>query len=87
MLLVGGFECFSAGWIYKIEDQIESLGAAVVFAHITAYFGAFILACCLWFGLSNANDALWAGFVGLVGFYVLGMMFTVSSSAAAAAAA
>ncbi|KAL7504516.1 hypothetical protein ACHAXN_002146, partial [Cyclotella atomus] len=50
MLLVGGFECFSA-----------------------AYFGSVILACCLWFGLSNADDALWAGFIGLVGFYVLAM--------------
>jgi SNF family Na+-dependent transporter len=73
MLLVGGFECIGAGWIYGIEKQIENLGAAIIFAHMTAYFGAVILACGLWFGLSNADDALWAGFVGLVGFYVLGM--------------
>lgn len=73
MLLVGGFECFSAGWVYGIEKQIESLGAAIVFAHITAYFGSVIVACCLWFGLSNSEDALWAGFVGLAGSYVLGM--------------
>jgi SNF family Na+-dependent transporter len=76
MLLVGGFECFAAGWVYKIENQIENLGAAIVFSHMCTYFGAFILACCLWFGLSNAADALWAGFAGLVGFYVLGMSYT-----------
>jgi hypothetical protein len=77
MLLVGGFECFSAGWIYNIEEQIESIGAAIVFGHIGAFFGAVILACCLWFGLANDSIALWSGFVGLVGFYVLGMMFVV----------
>ena len=78
MLLVGGFECFAAGWVYKIENQVENLGAAIVFSHMCTYFGAFVLACCLWFGLSNADDALWAGFAGLVGFYVLGMSYTVS---------
>jgi hypothetical protein len=75
MLLVGGFECFGAGWVYKIEDQIESLGASIVMANIVTYFGAFILACCLWFGLSNADNALWAGFVGLIVFYALGTAF------------
>jgi SNF family Na+-dependent transporter len=82
MLLVGGFECFSAGWVYRIEDQIESLGTSIVLAHIGAFFGAVILACCLWFGLSNADDALWAGFVGLVCFYVIGMVFVVSTTSA-----
>lgn len=76
MLLVGGFECFAAGWVYNIEKQVENLGAAIVFTHMCTYFGAFVLACCLWFGLSNADDALWAGFVGLVGFYALGMAYT-----------
>ena len=73
MLLVGGFECFSAGWIYNIEQQTKDLGATLVFAHMGAFFGSVILACCLWFGLSDVDAALWAGFVGLVGFYVLGM--------------
>ena len=75
MLLVGGFECFAAGWIYKIEDQIERLGANVVFTYIGTTYGAVILACALWFGLSNTDDAVWAGFVGLVGFYAIGMTF------------
>lgn len=43
------------------------------------FFGAVIFACGLWFGLSDADAALWAGFMGLVGFYVLGMAFVVSS--------
>jgi hypothetical protein len=42
-----------------------------------AYFGAVVVACGLWFGLSNADDALWAGFIGLVGFYALGMTVVV----------
>ena len=35
MLLVGCFECFAVGFIYRIEDQIASLGAEVVFSYIT----------------------------------------------------
>ena len=26
MLLVGGFECFAAGWVYGLEEQIDDLG-------------------------------------------------------------
>lgn len=75
MLLVGGFECFAAGWVYKIEDQVESLGARIVFAYMVTTFGSVIVACVLWFGLSNADTALWAGFVGLVACYAIGMTF------------
>lgn len=75
MLFVGGIECFAAGWVYKIEDQIEILGANIVIAYITTTFGSVTLACILWFGLSNADVALWAGFVGLVVSYIIGMLF------------
>lgn len=75
MLLVGGFECFAAGWVYKIEDQIESLGAKIVMSYIVTTFGSVVVACALWFGLSNADDALWAGFVGLVACYAIGMTY------------
>merc|ERR1711957_445316 len=75
MLFVGGVECFAAGWVYKIEDQIESLGANIVIAYIVTTFGSVTLACILWFGLSNADAALWAGFVGLIVSYAIGMAF------------
>ena len=75
MLFVGGVECFAAGWIYNIEEQIERLGATIVIAYMTTTFGSVTLACALWFGLSNADDAVWAGFVGLVAFYGIGMAF------------
>ena len=75
MLLVGGFECFAAGWIYNIEGQIERLGANIVFTYITTTFGSVILACVLWFAVPDASQALWAGFVGLVGFYAIGMTY------------
>jgi SNF family Na+-dependent transporter len=73
MLLVGGFECFAAGWVYNIEAQIERTSLAIVSTYFTTTFGSVILACCLWFGLSNTADAVWAGFVGLVGAYCIGM--------------
>ena len=75
MILVGGFECFAAGWVYGIEGQVRSLGAGVVSAFMATTFGSVILACALWFGLSNADDAVWAGFVGLVVSYVIGLAF------------
>lgn len=72
MLLVGGFEAFAAGWVYGIEDQIKSLGGRVVFAYMITTFGSVILACCLWFGISG-DSAIWAGFVGLILSYIIGM--------------
>lgn len=75
MLLVGGIECFAAGWVYNWEGQVERLGLGAVVAYMVTTFGAVILACVLWFGLSDANTALWAGFVGGIAFYLLGMVF------------
>jgi len=77
MLFVGGIECFAAGWIYNIEEQIETLGASVVVAYIVTTFGSVVVACALWFGIndSDPDTALWAGFVGLIACYVIGMAF------------
>jgi len=41
----------------------------------TIQFGSVIIACFLWFGIGDAEAALWAGFVGLVLCYTLGMAF------------
>eukprot|EP01083_Nonionella_stella_P098990 278440_1 len=40
---------------------------------MTTTFGSVILACPLWFGIRNTDDALWAGFVGWACFYAIGM--------------
>lgn len=71
MLFVGGVECFAAGWIYNIEEQIDNLGASIVFSYMATTFGSVVLACILWFSV----DAMWAGFVGLMAFYTVGMVF------------
>ncbi|KAL7527182.1 hypothetical protein ACHAXR_002752, partial [Thalassiosira sp. AJA248-18] len=75
MLLVGGFECFAAGWIYKIEGQVERTSVGIVSAYMATTFGSVTLACVLWFGLNNTDDALWAGFVGWALFYFIGIAF------------
>ncbi|KAL7545032.1 hypothetical protein ACHAWF_010536, partial [Thalassiosira exigua] len=74
MLLVGGFECFSAGWVYNIQDQIDILGPRIVVSYIFTTFGSMAVACGLWFGL-GIDEAIWIGFIGLVGSYALGMAF------------
>ena len=75
MLLVGGTECFAAGWIYNIESQVNNLGASIVFSFMTTVFGSVFLACILWFGMGAKDTALWAGFLGLVIFFTVGMSF------------
>ena len=76
MLLVGGFKCFAAGWLYNIEEQIDSCGAQLVFTYMTASFGPVFLACIVWFSVADAQVALWAGFVGLIIFYFVGLSYT-----------
>lgn len=79
LLLVGGFECFAAGWVYNIEGQIERLGANIVFSYMFTTFGSVILACGLWFSKNdnNPDEALWAGFVGLITCYVIGLAVVI----------
>ena len=76
MLLVGGFECYAAGWIYGIEEQIDNLGAKIVFSYMITTFGSVIVACCVWFGLITDN-AIWAGFVALIACYGSGMIYVI----------
>jgi hypothetical protein len=76
MLLVGGFKCFAAGWLYNIDEQIDSCGAQLVFTYMVASFGPVFLACIVWFSVADAQTALWAGFVGLIVFYLVGLSFT-----------
>eukprot|EP00979_Chaetoceros_neogracilis_P012240 scaffold3169_cov277-Chaetoceros_neogracile.AAC.2 len=75
LLLVGFFETFAAGWIYGLEEQVAEFGALAVFSYFAANFGSVILACGLWFGVA-VDNAVWAGFVGLILFYVAGMGVT-----------
>jgi hypothetical protein len=74
MLLVGFFETFAAGWMFGLEEQIESLGPTIVFIYMFTNFGSVILASGLWFGLKQ--NAVWGGFVGLFASYLIGMAVT-----------
>lgn len=62
LLFIGIFETFSAGWVYGIEEQIETLGPTIVFSYMVANFGSVVIACGLWFGLKE--NAVWGGFLG-----------------------
>ena len=71
MLLVGFFETFAAGWMFGLEEQVARLGPTIVFVYMFTNFGSVILASGLWFGLKQ--NAVWGGFVGLIGSYLVGM--------------
>lgn len=75
MILVGFAECFAAGWIYNFEEQVDNLGAGIVFSYMATTFGSLFLACILWFGIEDRETAVMAGFVGLVAYYTAGMIF------------
>jgi hypothetical protein len=75
MILVGFFEAFGSAWAYDIVGQFERQGKPVVYSFFTANFGAVILGCILWYGIES-RAAIWAGFVGLIGWYLLGVGVT-----------
>lgn len=76
LLLIGFFETFSAGWVYGIEAQIETLGPTIVFAYMFSNFGAVVVACGLWFGLDD--NAVGFGFLGGFLSYAVGIGATAA---------
>jgi uncharacterized membrane protein YqjE len=75
MLLVGFAKCSAAGWFYNIDEQIDNLGASLVYSFMATTFGSVFLACILWFSIRDEETPLVAGFVGLIVLYALGMVF------------
>jgi len=76
MIIIGFFESFAVGWVYGIEDQFEQFGVPAVIMHMIANFGAVVIGSGIWFGLDDDDHNVWAGFVGFVVFYLVGMLFT-----------
>lgn len=70
MILVGFFEAFGSAWAYDIVGQMERQSKPVVYSFFTANFGAVVLGCILWYGIES-RAAIWAGFVGFIGWYFL----------------
>ena len=76
LLLLRFFEAFGVAWIYGIEDQLEKFGAPVFFTYMFTTFGSVLCASAFWFGLSDADTAVWVGFVVLILFYGIGIVVT-----------
>lgn len=55
-----------------MDEQVDNLGASLVFAFMATQLGSVFFACILWFSISDADTALIAGFVGLVIFWTIG---------------
>ena len=64
MLAVGGFEAFSAGWIYGIEKSIEKIGLYPVLLFMAGNFVSVTVATICWL---EANT--WSGFVAWIIIY------------------
>jgi solute carrier family 6 GABA transporter-like protein 1 len=73
MILIGFFEGFAGGWVYKLDEQIETFGKNVIACFFFTTFGSVILASGLWFGLKDIG----AGFAGLIVSYAVGMAITL----------
>jgi len=73
MILVGFFECFAAGWMWRVDDLMEKLGKLTVLLYMFTTFSSIVVASILWFAVENINNMA-AGFTALVVIYVVGMM-------------
>jgi len=75
MLLVGFFEAFAAGWIFGLDEQIKACGIHAVASYFSANFISVLVACAVWFGTGNKDNAVWGGFVALflTYFFFLGL--------------
>lgn len=68
MILVGFFECFTAGWMYNIDKQIRNLGMPIVLSYMATTFGSVLIGSIIW------TQQLVGGFIGLIATYVGGMV-------------
>lgn len=73
LLFLGFCKSFSAGWVFKAEEQMATLGYEVVFVYTISTFGSLLLASLVWFG-SKGNSVV-LGFVCLFVFYGMGMTY------------
>mmetsp|Transcript_6076 Transcript_6076/g.7719 ORF Transcript_6076/g.7719 Transcript_6076/m.7719 type:complete len:626 (+) Transcript_6076:127-2004(+) len=72
MILIGFCKAFSAGWVYKLNDQKLKFGEHIVNTFILTTFGSVTVACICWFGFKSNTTIL--GFIVLFLLYGIGMI-------------
>ena len=70
LLLIGLMETFAAGWMAKLDVQIETLGKKIVLSYMLGTFLSVLAASCIWFGV-DGNGAVWSGFLTLILGYII----------------
>ena len=73
MILIGFFECFAAGWMFELEEQIDTLGKPIVYLYMFSTFASVIVASILWFTVEGINNMV-VGFIALVAIWCVGMV-------------
>lgn len=70
LILLGFLEAFAAGWIYDLDEQVNTYGARAIIAHMLWNFAPVLTAAVIWFGYENTGQAdayhLWLGLFGAV---------------------
>ena len=77
LFLVTVYTAFAAGWIYGLNEQVESLGWSIVLSYMASNFLSVALACGIWFGVDPDDGGIWGGFVALIGSYLIGIAVTL----------
>lgn len=72
MILIGFFECFAAGWMFELDEQIDILGKPIVYLYMFSTFASVIIPSILWFAVEGIQNML-SGFIALIVMHVLGM--------------
>ena len=67
--------CPLTGWIYNIDEQVDNLGATIVFSFMATMFGSTCIGCGLWVDIADKRTALISGFVTFLTTFALGLGF------------
>jgi hypothetical protein len=61
-------ETFAAGWMSKLDKQIETLGKKMVLTYMIGTFMSVLVASCIWFG-GDFDGKIYTGFIVMIAGY------------------
>lgn len=73
VLFLGFCKAISAGWIYGMGKQMETLGYSVVYGYFGATFGGLLFASLVWFGVKGSS--FWFGLLCFLAIYGSGLIY------------
>jgi hypothetical protein len=76
LLFLGFWKAISAGWIYGMGKQMETLGYSLVYGYFGATFGGLLFASLVWFGVKGSS--FWFGLLCFFIIYGCGLLYCIN---------